>query len=51
LKKKNLVAVVKFLRNSNSPVKLSILVPQLEKIDEDDGSQLLPLGFVLFNII
>ncbi len=41
---KNLVAVVKFVKNTNSVAKLGIIIPQMEEIDEN-GLQIIPPGF------
>ncbi len=44
LYQKNLVAVVKFVKNTNSIAKLGIIVPQMEEIDGNE-LQLMPPGF------
>lgn len=42
---KKLCAVVRFNRNFNAPAVMAALIPQLEKIDTDDGTQIEPPGF------
>ena len=44
LYKKKLVAVVKFVKNTNSVAKLGIILPQIEEIDGNE-LQLMPPGF------
>lgn len=45
LARKDLVAVVKFVRSPTSAARMAILIPQLEVCDSEDGAQLQPGGF------